>query len=634
MTKFNANGLSRRDFLKGSAATLAGVAAVGVFGACGTPNKETEATTTKAETVEQPSVQPGTTEADMPAGPVDGKYVTRAIGHESWIYVSTTLREGKIVECKVVRDNETIGIGNYACARIPAAIVKHQSVEVPNVRGCSISSMAIKSAVREAIQASGYDVADFSTPIAREMTNETIEDTCDVVVCGGGTAGLTLAARLAEQGKKVIVFEKRDIPGGSMPMTYGGIVCSGSRRQFSYDVTGAMKQTSNGNLEMKIEELKKQLLEDRSNGEMPYCRLLYGKAGEMADWLSDSGVGFRTMGTYEGATSIGTGLSMAPGMYMGGVGYVAMFLAERIGKFENAQIIYATSVTDLIKDENGVYCGVHASGENGNKYTIHAKAVALTTGGFARNLELLEKYYPGHADQFFNCASASEGDGIKMGLEAGGVVEVFDNDLPAYMSSKARLIELAFIQLTTPSLYVNTRGENIGSSMSHVNAANTKLDEANGDRFFIVFDDAAAESTKKNTQLGFDTYNALFECGDAVRYDSLDEIVEKYDLPKLKESIDTLNQAALEGKGNYMETRNGLWILEVTPTFYLTTSGLKSDTNCHILDANGDPIPGLYGAGDVIGSVEKKDGLKYSYGFDSAATFGYHMADVLAAELA
>lgn len=631
-------GLSRRDFLKGSAAALAGVAVAGVSGTMAhaqtvsTPNRAASIMN-EVDIYEDP---------EIPDHPVDGKYVTRAMGHESWVYVSTTIREGKIVECKVVRNNETIGVGNYACARIPAAIMQHQSVDVPNVRGCSTTSMAIKMAVEKAIEQSGYSLDDFSEPIEREMTNETIEEDCDVVICGAGTAGLFAGARLAEKGLKVILVEKRDIPGGSMPLTYGGILTTGSRRQFAYDVKGQLPGTASGDLEVKLESLKAEVLEGREVGEMPFCRVLYGVGGEMADWLSDIGVGFRTFGTFEGATSVGSGLSLAPGMYMGGVGYASMFLAERISLYDNAKIYYATKVTELIKDENGAYCGIHAEGENGNTYTIHAKAVCLTTGGFGRNQEMLAEYYPHHADQFFNCTSAVEGDGIRLGLEAGGVMEVFDDDLPAYLSSKPGYIELAFLQLTTPSIFVNTRGENIGSSMSHVNGANMKLDESNGDRFFVVFDDAAAESTRKDTSLGFDTYNALFERGEAIRYDSVEEIMEEYDLPKLQESIDAANELALSGEVNafglpkypYMETRNGLWIVEVTPTFYLTTSGLRSDTECHLLDSDGNKIPGLYGAGDLIGAVEKKDGLRYSYGFDSASAFGYHMADVVEQELA
>ena len=62
----------------------------------------------------------------------DGKYVTKAMGHEDYVYVCTTLRDGAIIGCQVLAHSETIGIGSYACARIPAAIVAHQSVAVPS----------------------------------------------------------------------------------------------------------------------------------------------------------------------------------------------------------------------------------------------------------------------------------------------------------------------------------------------------------------------------------------------------------------------------------------------------------------------------------------------------------------------
>ena len=610
--------LSRRDFLKGSAAVTGAVLA----GSMGMSVMAEEAAEAPAK------------EDEIPDHPVDGKYVTRAIGHESWVYVSTTFKDGQIVACDVVRNNETMGIGNYACARIPAAIVKYQSIDVPNVRGCSTTSMAIKAAVEEAIEKAGYNVDDFSTPIEREMTNETIECECDVIVCGAGTAGLFAAARMAEKGLNVIVVEKRDIPGGSMAMTYGGILSTGSKRQFNYDVNGTLKGTASGDLDMQIETLKTQVINpERFTEEMPFCRVLYGESTTMSDWLNEIGVGFRTFGVFEGDTAWGTGLSLAPGMYMGGVGYCMMLLADRIEKFENSQIIYATSVTDLIQEESGKVTGVHAMGENGNSYTITAKAVCLTTGGFARNPEMIAQYNPEHVGQFFNCASASEGDGIRMGLEAGSEVDVIDTELPAYLSSRKRMFELAFLGAIngfagTSLIFVNTYGDNLGSCVSHVNCSDTKLNPENGDRFFCVFDSTTAEAMKKSKTMGFDTYNAMFECGDAVHYDTVDEIVSEYDLPNLPASIEAYN-----AMGN-LETRDGLWILEVTPTFYITTSGLKSDIDCHILDAEGNVIPGLYGAGDVTGSMEKRDGLKYSYGFDSAASFGYHMAEVLGAELA
>ena len=52
-----------------------------------------------------------------------------------------------------------------------------------------------------------------------------------------------------------------------------------------------------------------------------------------------------------------------------------MFLANRIAMYEKGKIIYSTSVTELIKDDNGRIVGVRAQGDNGATYTLHGKVV-------------------------------------------------------------------------------------------------------------------------------------------------------------------------------------------------------------------------------------------------------------------
>ena len=79
--------------------------------------------------------------------------------------------------------------------------------------------------------------------------------------------------------------------------------------------------------------------------------------------------------------------------------------------------------------------GFHAKGENGASYTLRGKAVCLASGGFAKNPEMLKKYSPDYADFFFNCASSMTGEGIQMGIDAGGYVECENRALPAFLSS-------------------------------------------------------------------------------------------------------------------------------------------------------------------------------------------------------
>ncbi len=639
--------LTRRDFLKGAAAGAVGVAAVGVLGACSTSStNETKAPETQGET-KAPETQ-GETQAAQPTGPVDGKYVTKGLGHESWVYVATTLFDGKITACEVLQHEETMGIGNYACARIPKAIVANQSVNVPNVRGCSTTSLAIKSAVMEAIELAGYNLDDFSAEIGVEQVGGEVNEEADIVIMGAGTAGLLAACRLLEAGYSVTIVEKRDIPGGSMSMTYGGFATAGSELQFAADVDGSYAASTYGSLDSMMgfwKMMTKYHREGELVPDMPFMTAQYATSGKVLDWMNSIGIGFNTLGNFEGATQYGLATPyMAPGCYEGGAGYGMMFLANRVEKSPKGKIIYSARVNELIQDENGKYVGVKALGSNGTTYTVKGKAVCLASGGFAKNADLLKEYCTDYADFFFNCASESEGDGTLLGLAAGSYVECANRPLPAYLSSYRSKFELAFIHSTAPGIIVNVNGDSIGNIISdnHYAMAKAKLNEAHGDTFFYVFDESSAIKLRDSEAYGFNTYMAMFEKEEAVHYDSVEAASEALNLPNLATAIANNNAAALSGEKDefgrsncpYIETRDGIWMIQVDPTFYLTSAGLAIDTSCHLLNTEKQPIAGLYAAGDVCGSIEEKDGKQYGMGFDAALCYGYIMAETIKAEVA
>lgn len=640
------SNISRRNFMRGAAVGAVGAAAAGILTACNTNTAASSAPAASSEAASSSEVAASSTPA-KPAAPVDGKYVTKAMGHESWVHVATTFSGGAIVACEVLSHEETIGIGNYACSRIPAAIVKHQSVNVPNLRGSSITSLAIKNAVKEAIELAGYKVEDFSEEIKAETSNEVIEEEADVIIMGAGTAGLVTACRLLEAGYSVTLVEKRDIPGGSMAMTYGGVATAGSKLQYNYDVDGSYRNSAMGTLDGMMNFWKTMTKYHRTeffNGEMPFMTKQYTLAGDLVDWMASIGIGFNTLGSYESATQYGAATPyLAPGCYEGGAGYAMMFLANRVNAYEKGKIIYSTSVTDLIKDENGRVVGFHAKGDNGASYTLHGKAVCLASGGFGKNTEMLKKYSADYADFFFNCASCVTGEGIQMGIDAGGYVECENRPLPAFLSSYKSKFELAFIHSTAPGIMVNIHGDNIGNitSDNHYTMAKAKLNKDNGDTFYYVFDEASAVKLRDSESYGFNGYVAMFEKGEAVHYDSVEAASKELNLPNLADAINNNNAASIAGEPDefgrrncpYIETRDGVWLIRVDPTFYLTTAGLAIDTDCHVLTQEKKAIPGLYAAGDVCGSIEEKDAKQYGMGFDAALVYGYIMGETLKKEI-
>ncbi len=572
----------------------------------------------------------------------DGEYLTRAMGYKDWIYVTTTFKDGKIVGCELTSHEETMGIGNFGATRMPKKILESGSVNVDTVSGSTVSSNAVKQAVRDAINEAGGDVVDFELDVKKEYVKEEIELTTEVVVVGAGTAGLVGATRLAEQGKDIVVFEKMDIPGGSMATTYSGVMNSYSEVTANYAL-GSEKESASWEMELLLPIFERYITPeyDRFDGEQPYQRVMLTAAGEVVDWFRDIGVGFSSMGYFEGGTQYGMTPYLAPGCYAGGAGYAGMFLVDRLSRLE-APIHYSTEVTELLTNDSNEVIGVKAISKDGREWTVYANAVLLATGGFAKNQEMLEQYYPEYAQFDFNAMPGSTGDGILMGQNVGADIETMGRELGAFMSEYGTTYSLSFMHQSTPGILVDTTGlefANIMSSNHHV-LSHALLNPEHEGEFYYVYDEQSAQQTKDFDAYGFN-YKSLFDRPSTNHYTTVEEASRELNLPGLQEAIDKNNEFALSGEKNefgrgrlpYIETRNGIYITRVMPTVYLTTGGLVTDTEGRVIDTEGNVIKGLYAAGDVAGSIEEKDGKRYGNGFDQALAYGYVAAHVIIEEI-
>ena len=124
----------------------------------------------------------------------DGKYTAFAQGRNGKITVDVSIASDKITAVEVVEHSETAIISDPAFERVPKNIVEYQSLQMDAISGATFTRNAIISATADAIKQAGGDASEWKNREGQHSeTGETIEKTADVIIVGGGGAGLAAA---------------------------------------------------------------------------------------------------------------------------------------------------------------------------------------------------------------------------------------------------------------------------------------------------------------------------------------------------------------------------------------------------------------------------------------------------------
>ena len=214
--------------------------------------------------------------ASSAAGKVTG--TGSAKGIEGDVVVEVTADADTIYSIVVTEQNETQGIGSVACEQLPDAMVAANSYNVDGIAGATVTSDALKEAVKAALENAGLDASAFAVAKAADTTVEKTAETldCDVVVVGAGGAGLTAAAQAAENGAKVIVVEKMPIVGGNSLKATGGMNAADTQYQADLGITDSGVQ---------------EFIEDTINGghginDRSLVTVMAEQSSDAIDWLT------------------------------------------------------------------------------------------------------------------------------------------------------------------------------------------------------------------------------------------------------------------------------------------------------------------------------------------------------------
>ncbi len=160
-----------------------------------------------------------------------GTYEASAQGMGGDVTVKVVVTGDAIESVTVTSHNETVGISDPAIEKIPAQIVEAQGLKIDAVSGATVTSNAILTAAAEALAQAGADVdALKEIGLAKERKEDEKLET-DVVVVGGGMAGLSASISAAESGADVILVEKMASLGGASITCGGELLAAGTDMQ-------------------------------------------------------------------------------------------------------------------------------------------------------------------------------------------------------------------------------------------------------------------------------------------------------------------------------------------------------------------------------------------------------------------
>lgn len=534
----------------------------------------------QSKPVNTPKVEEGGAGSKFNPGTYDGE----AKGHNDIVKLSVTVDENNIKEVKIVENKESEGIADGALELIPTRIVEGQTLAVDRISGATVTSMAILSATEQALKQAGADIAALKENVKEVVAKDPVTFDTEVVVVGGGSAGLAAALEAANNGAKVILVEKLAITGGSTARSGGKVQAAGTDIQKSHGVED--------NADLYYDHLMKV-----GEGKVDSTKIRIVADNSLADfnWLVENGVEFskNIEQLHEKYRPIrGHYVSVQDGKEeQDGHGWAITQPLEKKAREAGVEILLETPATKLIKDENGAIAGIECEDASGNKTIINSKSVILATGGYDFNKELLKEYAPLVEPIFSTVATGNVGDGFIMAKDAGAKIEAGGGAILLYLDIMAGVGEPA-------GLYVDTKGSRFMDESDFWFTRSKRLIERNEKGMFYI--------TDANGKL--DSFDGLVEGGKVIKGDTIEELSAKLGMSELNSTIERYNSLCAASKDeDFNKSQELMKPIEKGPFYAIPYSPISSGTfggpitneKGQVMAEDGGIIKGLYAAGEV-----------------------------------
>lgn len=431
----------------------------------------------------------------------------------------------------------------------------------------------------------------------------------DMLVIGGGLAGLSAAARAVQDGASVVVVEKGPSLGGSA--VYAGFLWTAP----TLDV----------------------MREVNPEGDPELGARLVDGYDDAIEWVQSLGVA-----TKDPVTVLGYGRGVETDM----TGLIAA--CERVVRQgEESEILLGAHTSELIRSHGRVR-GAEVITADGERRRIEARSTVLATGGFGGDPELRAQHiHPLARELPLRANPHSTGDGLRLGLAAGAAFGAenagfYGHLVPSHVPARNahELWEVTFYH-SEHGVLVNLAGdrfvdETIGD---HVNTlAVLEQPEA---RALLICDQRVhdewmmrpyVEGVEPNDRFAL-AYRRGARCAVAEDLEEFEHLPEEwgYDGSAVSRTLTEFNARSAAGTAEPSRRLDSAplvnapyYVVELIPAITFTFGGLRVDADARVLNARGRPIPGLLAAGADIGGLWVR---AYAGGAATALVFGLQAAD-------
>ncbi|MGW3934746.1 FAD-dependent oxidoreductase [Streptomyces phaeochromogenes] len=429
--------------------------------------------------------------------------------------------------------------------------------------------------------------------------------TVDLLVVGGGMAGLSAAARVAAEGGSVVLVEKAERPGGSA--RFAGFVWTTPT----------------------FDELRRV----NPDGDAELAAALVDGFADAVAWIRSLGVECRPPVPVLG---FGRGHQLDTNHYLD--------TCERLIRDRGGEVLTATSTRTLLT-ENGVVTGAECVLPDGSTRRIDATWTLLATGGFQGDPGLrTEHVHPQAADIELRANPYSRGDGLSLGLAAGAAfgkkdAGFYGHLMPAGVSlaDPARFVDLA-LYYSEHALLFDLTGERFVDETVGDHLTTMALLERPQARGLLVADARVHREWISASYVegipGVDKFQLCHRAGarSAVA-DSLEEFAwmpEEWGYPgaRIRDRVEEYNAGVRGGDepapGRLLDRQPldepPFHVIEAAPAITFTFGGLLIDAEARALAADGrHTVPGLLVAGADAGGLYRR---AYAGGLAPALVFG------------